>query len=85
VKKVLATVVVVAGIATGGVAAPVAADPVGLCPDAMNMVPASQVPNGDKKDKNHNRLVCAKFQTADVGFNGGPDDNVDNVVDDFIP
>ena len=79
-KKVLATLVVAGGIVAGGVAGPVAADPVGICPpDGMTMTPVGAVPNGDKKDKNHNGLICAKFANNGT-FNGGPDDSADDII-----
>jgi hypothetical protein len=40
-------------------------------------VPASLVPQGAKKDKNGNGIVCAKYQ--DGQFVGGPDDFVDDI------
>jgi hypothetical protein len=54
------------------------ADPVGMCPDRMVLVPASAVVSGDAKDKNNNGVVCAKLVKA----TGGPDDR--SVVDDII-
>ena len=62
-----------------GAAGPVAADPLGICPDSMNMAPNSTVPNGDKKDKNHNGFICAKFASNGT-FNGGPDDSADDII-----
>jgi hypothetical protein len=50
------------------------------CPDGLTLVPSSLVPQGQKKDKNNNGLVCAKLG-ADGEFHGGPDDNV---VDDIV-
>jgi hypothetical protein len=54
-------------------APPVAADQVGVCPDGFVPIPAATVPNGAKKDKNANGVVCVKF--SDGKIVGGPDDD----------
>jgi hypothetical protein len=57
---------------------PVVADQAVTCPDNFIWpVPASLVPQGAKKDKNGNGIVCAKYQ--DGQFVGGPDDFVDDI------
>jgi hypothetical protein len=57
----------------------VVADTPVTCPDDFIWpVPASQVPQGDKKDKNRNGIICAKYQ--DGQFVGGPDDFVDDIT-----
>jgi hypothetical protein len=71
-------VAVITAIAfAGGLAStarPVAADQVaGVCPDGFVPVFAAVVPNGDKKDKNQNGLVCVKY--SDSKIIGGPDDD----------
>jgi hypothetical protein len=59
-------------------AQPVAADPAGVCPDSLVLLPASVVVQGAQKDHNQNGLICAKYQ--DGQFVGGPDDMVDDIV-----
>jgi hypothetical protein len=54
-------------------APPVAADQVGICPDGFVPIPDASVPNGAKKDKNANGVVCVKF--SDGKIVGGPDDD----------
>lgn len=54
------------------------ADPAGVCPDGLILVPASFVEQGTKKDKNANGLICAKVQDGKVV--GGPDDAVDDIL-----
>jgi hypothetical protein len=74
---------VILGTATAAVSAVLLA-PAGSaqpapCPDNMLLVPSSLVVNGDKKDKNQNGFVCAKF-APDGTFQGGPDDVLDDIV-----
>ncbi len=52
------------------------------CPDGMGPVPVFLVPEGTKKDRNGNGIVCVKF--ADGGVKGGPDDKPSDVSDDII-
>jgi hypothetical protein len=75
-EGVLAAIAVVAALALH--AQPVAADPVGICPDNLVLIPASAVAQGAQKDHNMNGLVCAKYQ--DGKFVGGPDDTTDDIV-----
>jgi hypothetical protein len=74
---VLTVLVLIASLAAA--TQPVAADQAVICPDNFIWpVPASLVPQGVKKDKNHNGFVCAKYQ--DGQFVGGPDDFADDIT-----
>jgi hypothetical protein len=73
---IFAAIAVLASLAM--LARPVAADPVGVCPDNLMPVPASLVVQGAQKDHNRNGWVCAKYH--DGQFVGGPDDMVDDIV-----
>ncbi len=68
------------------------ADPPVPCPDSHLTVYADFVEEGEKKDKNRNRLVCGKPKNEMpdqdlILFNGGADDNIeidpDSVIDDL--
>ncbi len=90
-RRGLAILAVAALLVTLGVSAvgTASADPMGVCPDGHQQVPAAFVQNGETKDKNDNGLVCAKPSMSDQLFTGGPDDDPDafdpdSVIDDTI-
>ena len=81
-------IAVPAALAVAAVAIPASssADPPVPCPQSFPFpVPAALVNQGDQKDHNGNHLICAKMDPNSPGFNGGPDDNLDNYVDDLAP
>ena len=49
----------------------------GVCPDHMMPFLVIQVPDGEKKDRNGNGIVCGKVG-SDGKFHGGPDDALDD-------
>jgi hypothetical protein len=67
-----------AATALAVLAPPAAADPAGVCPDSLVLLPATVVVQGDRKDHNQNGLVCAKVE--DGRLVGGPDDVLDDIV-----
>lgn len=69
----LAGLIALAVAASG--ASPAAADPSKVtCPSGMFPTPAALVNNGEAKDKNADRFVCAKpADCSQVQFCGGPD------------
>jgi hypothetical protein len=52
------------------------------CPDGMIPIPVIAFPDGAKKDRNGNFIVCVKY--ADDGVKGGPDDKPSDVTDDIV-
>jgi hypothetical protein len=52
------------------------------CPDGMAPIPVILLPDGAKKDRNGNFIVCVKY--ADGGVKGGPDDRPSDVADDIV-
>ena len=82
VTKALAvgTLSFVGGLAALAQPPAVSADPTSACPDHFVPVPVVFLPDGAKKDRNGDFIVCGKAG-QDGSFHAGPDDQiVDNNI-----
>ena len=76
-RKLIVTIAVAA--AGAGLSVPsVSADTTSTCPDGMAPFPVVLLPDGAKKDRNQNFIVCGKVG-SDGKFHGGPDDMQDDI------
>jgi hypothetical protein len=77
-RKLIMSIVVVA-IGAGLSVPSVSADATSTCPDGMAPFTTILLPDGAKKDRNNNFIVCGKVGT-DGKFHGGPDDMQDDII-----